>query len=282
MSKLTPLIVIIIFILILSLPLLSYFSYRLGFNSGNKALGDTEVKSETTDESDKKSYLSKNFKMTFTYPSKWGDVTENLDEINNNKEIEITFTDNPYIELVGINANYDLKGMGIGEVCPIFKYFNGWENTDRVCTDNSNQDIDLRHMGGDKYFGCSESSLGTGSQVYYYGPSMYCAGTLGFMKIVDINTPNTEFPGVRAMLSTANSEITPLALQAEYYMKIEDYELFGIDDYNKGKDYYYQEYEATWNSIKNGIMDTNENKDYLAKEQLSEFEAFLNTIEFNQ
>jgi hypothetical protein len=56
MSKLTPLIVIIIFILILSLPLLSYFSYRLGFNSGNKALGDTEVKSETTDESDKKSY----------------------------------------------------------------------------------------------------------------------------------------------------------------------------------------------------------------------------------
>lgn len=213
-------------------------------------------------------YTSENFKMKFKYPSKWGEVDEEVLVESDIKNVSISFSNNPYLFIKGVSSNFDPEG--IGDACPIFSYFKGWDKTDdNLCEQYGEEFSYISTMP--YYFECSEGSVGKGSISYYYGPTTHCASYIGFSKLVDINTSAEEFSGIRIILQISHSEVKDLVRKAEDTRNLQDENL--LDD-NKTA------YLKVWNSIKSDLENDDTKGDYITKMQLKEFDTFTRSIEF--
>ncbi|MBN2015455.1 hypothetical protein JW766_01345 [Candidatus Dojkabacteria bacterium] len=220
----------------------------------------TLLSCDTVDETQLTEYESDNFKMKFKYPSEWGEVDERVIDQNGSSEVIISFTENPYLYLEGTNSNFDPGS--IGDICPILAYFKGWDESEETPCEKWSEF--QYNSTGYHYFGCTKGDIGLGSQSYYYGPTNHCAGYKGFLRIVKINTPTEDFPGIMLVLEVVNSQSNDLALTGKETESIEGEDMASS-------------YLDIWNSIKADIETTG---DYLTTKQLEEFDTFLSTIEF--
>lgn len=213
--------------------------------------------------------------VSFEYPATWGEAEENITDAEtggyiSGNNFEISFTNNPYVRLYGVSSDFEIGG--IGDPCGLVPFFKG--NGDIEASDICSEDLadyDPQGMGA-FYFGCEEEDLGESAFSYYYGPTGTCA-ILGFVKAVDIDSPQEEYPGIRIAMTLGREDNLAFVDLGERLVGSS----VGVDQTNYLK--------ARFLEIWNGVYDelTGEDyKDYLMQQQLEEFETFVGTVEVSE
>lgn len=290
-----PMLLLAVFLVLLFTVLVGYIAYTFGKSAGKRegaktttettteidttstkngtnktSTNETTTTQDSTDINKYLDYTSNNFKIKFSYPAEWGNVNERLLEAEGTeqKEVIVTFSNNPYLRMEGVTSDFDPGS--IGDVCPILAYFKGWDKSNGTVCDQYGKEFTYNSTGP-YYFGCLEGNLGTGSISYYYGPTNHCASYTGFLKIIDINTSTEDYPGVKLVLQITNSRAKDLAGTGKESSNVNDERL--INEYKEN-------YLEIWEAIRDDIKGTKTDRDYTTKKQLEEFDAFVETIQF--
>jgi len=224
------------------------------------------------------------FNMSFEYPKYWGEVEGYIYTggycYPTGSTYEIYFSDNEYIELVGATSDCDYQG---GDVCPVYDGFTG---TDDLKVDiyqefdrDNYENFDPLAYNDRLHFGYQDLNIGESAISFYYAPSCICSH-LGFRKNVVINTSLSKFTGMYIILDIVSPLNNTLASKGEsaqtYYGLSNQY-----PDEETYKDYqqnYYDTYLYLIDQIKDSIE--NNSMDYLMKNQIEEFDEFIESIEF--
>jgi hypothetical protein len=206
--------------------------------------------------------------ISFEYPATWGEATEEITTAANGgylsgSTFEISFSENPRLVLYGTSSDFEIGG--VGDPCPMHFLFGGDEDmtTDSIC-DTDVEDYDPTGLGH-FYFSCADEELGDSAISYYYGPSTTCM-VFGFQKIVDINSPQAEYPGIRAVMSLVSTGDLRMVYRADRITSGED----GVLE---------EMFLGAWNGVYDELS-SESYENYLMQQQLEELETFLETIEF--
>jgi len=239
-----------------------------------------EVALEDTSEEDPcapvmNQFTGEEVNISFEYPATWGEAEETVIDTEtggyiSGKSVHISFTDNSYVNLHAASSDFEIGG--IGGPCPIWSYFQGDEDmsTDTICTENIS-DFDPTGLGM-FFFSCNDENIGDEAISYFYGPTGTCSD-LGFQNVVDINSPQAEYPGVRIITALTRVDNANMANLGERMTS-------SCTDQSQ-VDYLEGLYMDIWNGVYDEIVGESYN-DYLMQKQLEEIEVFLETVEFEE
>ena len=155
-----------------------------------KELGLIEIE----EEENLKTFTGKKVKISFKYPSEWGEVEEKTRSVAEGKPedgsmINIGFSKNPYISFAG--ASKESQIGGIGGPCPIRGFFNGTEERGVLSCDKCEET---------ECVDCKENLIdGQKAVSFIYVPSEHCSFS-GLQKVIYLITPfddsPDDFPGL--------------------------------------------------------------------------------------
>lgn len=234
----------------------------------------------TPSSSDLKTFTGDKVKISFQYPSSWGNVTETIKTgtgklesgadfvgLTKGSAFRITFSNNSRVTIYGASSDIETDGLGGG--CPIPNYFAGQKLSmpNKVYTcDTKNKLPDENTTGS-----CSKEKVGgQDSMTFLFVPAQQCSAR-GVQQFTYVDLPGrdvSDFSGLVLVGNIDSDYNKSIVLDANNY-----YNAFS-QNAKESTDFWADKYKNDADSVISAFS-SGFPKDYIAKQEKSEISALL-------